>query len=1069
MRRFELLVLALIVGAGGLFGQVGVEAGAAGIGNAGIGAGVVGTGGGAGTAQKAGANQLVSSPQGNALLASTTADYPVTPGDTFSLTFLQSTQPATMRLFVDTDGGINAGVFGHIDAMGLTYPALKAKIEKLVSQGYPGSNPSFQIVATGLFTVKVDGEVTRAELKTAWGLTRLSEIVGASATAYADRRSVLVKDVKGTERHFDLFKASRDGDLSDDPYVRPGDMVVLAKAGRTVVLGGAVYRPGSYQLLAGEGIADLVKRYGDGLRDDAQPAFATLTRRASSESVKGESMVIDARLPKGSTIPALYDGDSVFIPTRESYLPVVYFEGAITTGDALAAQAAGNTKPTAANDSGGAAQVSARIYGQSRTTYKPGDLLSQAIRVIAPNIQPNADLRNAFIARKGQADTIPVDLEKLLYAYNEKDDVALQPEDRIVIPFGSLDIFVTGEVKKSSWVSSGALTRLSAAIGPFLTPYSSIRDVTVRSAGGEEKQYDLFKADRDGDLSNDPLVRPGDTVILAKAERTVSIGGAVYRPGAYQLMAGEGLVELLARYADGLRDEAQPAYASLSRRASKESKSGESIVFDASHPSAEKAPLLYDGDTVFIPTRESYLPVVYFEGAVTSGGEPAAKYGTNRQPYKPGDMLSRLVRAVAGNIQPNADLRHAFISRKGQGDTIPVDLEKLLYAYDAKDDVALQPEDRIVIPFGSLDIFVTGEVKKSSWVSSGALTRLSAAIGPFLTPYSSIRDVTVRSAGGEEKQYDLFKADRNGDLSNDPFLKPGDLVTVHRLLRSVTIGGEVKYPGTYQLLPGEELKDAIEYYAGGLTGRANPTRMTLGRDPKPGLPLGLVSYIDYSTEPDFVVRNLDNYSVPSVSELLPVVYFEGAIGVPAAAGAEGKPLDAANRIPHVFVPGEMLSQAVQSIRGGFTATSDLAHAYIIRDESRIGVNIADLIYKSDFTQDHALVANDTIIIPFRQYFITVAGAVRTPGRYPYVPDRSYQYYINLAGGYDFDKSTGKSLTIDSVAGIKKDLGKDLEPEDRIYVNDDNFIYNMGKVLAIVGNLATVISVAYTLYSLIPKH
>ena len=77
-----------------------------------------------------------------------------------------------------------------------------------------------------------------------------------------------------------------------------------------------------------------------------------------------------------------------------------------------------------------------------------------------------------------------------------------------------------------------------------------------------------------------------------------------------------------------------------------------------------------------------------------------------------------------------------------------MNLERLLYAYDIKDDVALQTDDRVVIAFGSLDIFVTGEVLKSSWENAGVLVRLHEAVGPLLTRYSSIRNVAVCTESG---------------------------------------------------------------------------------------------------------------------------------------------------------------------------------------------------------------------------------------------------------------------------------------------------------------------------------
>jgi protein involved in polysaccharide export with SLBB domain len=55
-----------------------------------------------------------------------------------------------------------------------------------------------------------------------------------------------------------------------------------------------------------------------------------------------------------------------------------------------------------------------------------------------------------------------------------------------------------------------------------------------------------------------------------------------------------------------------------------------------------------------------------------------------------------------------------------------------------------------------------------------------------------------------------------------------------------------------------------------------------------------------------------------------------------------------------------------------------------------------MLYDSSYRSEYYVEANDVLVIPFRQYFVTVAK----PGRYPYMPDRDWEYYIALAGGFD---------------------------------------------------------------------
>lgn len=622
---------------------------------------------------------------------------------------------------------------------------------------------------------------------------------------------------------------------------------------------------------------------------------------------------------------------------------------------------------------------------------------------------------------------------------------------------GTFQVKTEGEVENAGLVQTWALERVSSVFGRVKTMFASERSVLVRSASGSEGRYDLFAARRQGDLAQDPYLRPGDVLILGRADRRVSLTGEVFRPGPYQLLPGEGLKALVEVYGEGLRSQARGDYAYVNRPATADKPEGELLFFDAAGWT-EPLPSLADGDAVTVPNRQTYLPVVYFEGAIAMGNDPAKQYSTDRYPFKPGDTLAHALRAVADKLQPNADLRRAFLARKGRAGTIPVDLEKFLFAYDPSFDILLEPEDRIVIPTGSLDVYVTGEVTRSSWVNTTALTRLSAAIGPLLTKYSSLRDVLVRSIGGEERSYDLFRAGRYGELEQDPFLKPGDTVVVGKAERIVSIAGEVKRPGTYQLLSDENFKALIEVYGDGFSERANPERLTLVRAPTSDTPLGRTMYLSYAEGMSFQLETFDAISVPSISELLPVVYFEGAIG----AGVSGEDPQAAKRVVYTFTPGDTISRAAQALRKNFTAVSDLKNAYIRRGVWDIPVDLSVYLYEKDFTADFPLEANDLVIIPFRQFFISVSGAVLRPGRYPYVPDRGWEYYVGLAGGVDPDRNAGNRLKILDVHGQKRPQTGYLNPEDTIIVASNSFLYQFGRFAAI---LSTVISVASLVISL----
>ncbi|MCX7026015.1 MAG: SLBB domain-containing protein, partial [Spirochaetes bacterium] len=865
--------------------------------------------------------------------------------------------------------------------------------------------------------VYVTGEVARSVWIPVSGKERLSEVLKDNLTAYSQTRAVVVKDAAGAGRAYDLFVATRKGDLAEDPVLKPGDRVEVPRAERLVSLLGEVRKPGKYALLPGDSLAELVSLYGDGALASSKTDAIVLTRKATAGKVLGESALYDL----ASGFVALDDGDEIRVPSLEEYLPIVYIEGA--------SQADG-------------------AYGINRLPYRENLLLSQAVKPLSAKLPPKADLAKAYLLR-GMEKT-GVDLEKLLYAYDAKADIVLEPGDRIIIPFATAQVYVTGEVVKSAWMELAGSKRASEALKGNLTAYSQTRAVKVTSRDGIEHVYDLFLADRAGDTSQDPVLREGDRVEVPRTERLVTLTGEVRKPGKYGLLSGESLAELVRFYGDGVLSGAKTDAIVVTRKATAAKALGESVQYDLA---GVGVPSLEDGDEVRVPSLEEYLPVVYIEGATQADGA----YGIIRVPYRRNLLLSQAVKPLAAKLPPKADLAKAYLLRGME--KIGVDLEKLLYAYDVKADMVLKGEDRLVIPFGQTFAYVRGEVKKAGWVDVTATLRLSMAVHDNLTGLSSVRDIAVTGIDGSVRRYDLFSAERAGDMAQDPFLRPGDVIEVQRISMLVTISGEVRRPGTYQLLKDEGLKELIEKYADGFTERANPSRMSVVRYVSSKNQVGEKLQLDYSAGSVFTINLYDSITVPPYQDLLPVAWFEGAIGV----GVQGSAPQAAQRIPYTFFPGETVSQAVQALRKSFSEVSDLSNAYISRKGEKISVNLSRFLYDRDDTGDQPLQPNDTIIVPFRQFFVTVSGAVVIPGRYPYVPDRTWEYYVGLAGGFDTERNSGQALIIYDVNSKAQARSRIIQPEDNIVAAANSFTYNFYKISSI---LTTILSVASLIISLL---
>ena len=327
----------------------------------------------------------------------------------YTLTFNREQAVVSQYLIIEPDLTVDLSIFGVESVNKLTFVGFKRMVENKVLTAYPKSLPRVTIRSTGVFEVLMKGEVKRTGYKLAWGLTRLSEIVSGNLTPYSSTRNIRITSTDGKSRFYDLFRAFRSGEQDQDPFVRPRDTITVNKYDRQITVSGEVERPGTYQLLWGEQLEDVIVKYGNGFTAAAARSRVELYQYNPLENIE-EIKYLDVTEGFDRTI-TLKKGDSVFVPSNIELLPIIYFEGAIV--------------PEGSNP-----QEKFVIYRQKHRMRK-GETLYTALRGV--ELSPQADLPACYIRRK--KEKIFVDLDDYLYNYDPKKDLVLQPLDCIVIPY----------------------------------------------------------------------------------------------------------------------------------------------------------------------------------------------------------------------------------------------------------------------------------------------------------------------------------------------------------------------------------------------------------------------------------------------------------------------------------------------------------------------------------------------------------------------------------------------------------------------------------------------------------
>jgi polysaccharide export outer membrane protein len=343
-----------------------------------------------------------------------------------------------------------------------------------------------------------------------------------------------------------------------------------------------------------------------------------------------------------------------------------------------------------------------------------------------------------------------------------------------------------------------------------------------------------------------------------------------------------------------------------------------------------------------------------------------------------------------------------------------------------------------LVSLGRFQVFIEGNLPRSRYISAWGLTRLSEVLSSSLGPFSSIRDVLITSREGLTRQYDLALALYGSRPDQDPFVKPGDQITIAPAIKIVRISGEVLRPGVYQLQKEENFNRLLEF-AGNLSPLAGEQFRLYRQDQ------GTVTTLRPDAEEDTVLANGDDIIIPSKNENLPVVYIEAPF------------LEGPGRITHPYRSGESAVEAISTYLVNINPEADLSRARIIRGDQQIQVDLerpgAEQIVLEEF---------DILAIPENQGFIAVTGAVYIPGQFPYRPAEDVDYYLSLAGGINEEENDNKAFILRSAEGKEKRSGSAIEPGDTIHVQHNDFVYGFNRYVPLAATTVALITSIITL-------
>jgi polysaccharide biosynthesis/export protein len=552
----------------------------------------------------------------------------------------------------------------------------------------------------------------------------------------------------------------------------------------------------------------------------------------------------------------------------------------------------------------------------------------------------------------------------------------------------SIQMFVMGDAfDPGSYTISGLGTitsSLYAAGGIDNT--GSLRNIELKRNGVVVDKLDLYDLLIHGDTTRDARLLEGDTVFIPPVGPTVGVDGEVERPAIYEINKEDQPSEAIA-LAGGLMPDADTRKATVTRI----EPNGQRLVFPLDlSASSGRTQGLRNGDYIYVPRlRPSLDAAVLLSGTV---------YTPGTYEYHPGMRLTDVIGSVA-EVEPDTDLHYLLIRREVPPDrrveVVSADLAAALAHPGTSADPVLMPRDQITVfdLSSSRDHIIQPIIDELQAQSTSQQPERVVTVqgmvnvpGDYpLEPGMTVADL-VRAGGGlkdaaypakveltryvvsndgtrHTKITDINLAQGlKGSPEADLTLMPYDVLSVKEVsqwnaLESVKLLGEVRFPGTYTIRPGETLKSVMNR-AGGLTPYAFPQGAVFTR---------------------VELKQREQQQMDQLAERMKIEL--GVLALRAVATSQGSNVGNAS---NAMIVGRSLLGELEGEKA----------------VGRLVINLPQIEREpADSSQDVVLRNGDQLIVPKFEQEVTIIGEVQDPTSHLYSPDLSRDDYIRLSGGF----------------------------------------------------------------------
>lgn len=358
---------------------------------------------------------------------------------------------------------------------------------------------------------------------------------------------------------------------------------------------------------------------------------------------------------------------------------------------------------------------------------------------------------------------------------------------------------------------------------------------------------------------------------------------------------------------------------------------------------------------------------------------------------------------------------------------------------------------KLVVSLGkikSIRITIIGAFKSGNYTVSSLSTVFNSLYlcgGPGAI--NTYRDIELIRNGRVYQKIDIYQFLTRGDQKGNVLLKEGDVINFPVYKKQVTIAGQVKRPGIFELREGENF-DNLLFFAGGYTVTAFKATVKVKQVTDTERRIKDLSKAEISS---YQPANGDSFTVDAILDRV-----ENSVAISGPVFRPGE---------FELTPGTTISTLIKKAGGlmenVFTERAILTRTHIDGTTEVIPFNLASVI--NGGVGDIPLIKRDAITISTLNEFIvpykiSVEGEVKRPGAYDYSQNLSLKDVFFKAGGftdaaylYNIEvsrriKKNSATVMVDSIA-----LVYSLSTTNNFAIENDKFILQPFDIITVRRN------------------